>query len=297
MYLCIINRVNIMIGENFNHKLLDKIRGAHIKPRPKWQFLLKDYVVWGFGVAALLIGGAALAVIIYLVRFDDWSVYSQIGDSFFEFALLTLPYFWLVLFALFVAAVNYNIKHTKRGYKYSLPSVVSVSLVLTLFSGLLFSWAGLGRAIDNTLGERAPFYTQIFNRGFYYWSNPAEGRLVGIPVVAAAENEFIFIDNNNKEWTVTAADLPGNFEFKPGPPLRLLGEQTGENTFRADKVLPLGPGRGFLRRPHSMPSGMHRRMMDNPEFRNRMKNIPDLLERFPELQRGVEGAGRMLPRP
>ena len=152
------------INNGFSKNILNIIKKKDIKLKPRWQFLLKDYVIWSVGAIALIIGGLAFSVIIYLLRYDDWSIYGQITGSIWEFILLTLPYFWLLILAVFILVTYYNIKHTKKGYRYSLPMIVIISIVASMVLGVLFSHAGIGRAIDDVLGEKAPLYTKIFNR-------------------------------------------------------------------------------------------------------------------------------------
>jgi hypothetical protein len=242
-----------MLDQNnagFENKLLAKIKEEKINPKPHWQFLLRNNVIWLSGVLALIIGAAAVSVMIYLFKFNDWAIYEQTKKSFWEFFVLTLPYFWFIFLAFFVFVIYYNFKHTEKGYHYSTLLLLSASIVLSIFLGVVFYAAGVGAKLDSILGRRAPFYDQVFNRHINFWSQPAEGRLSGLVIIENKQGEFLLIDSRQKEWLVKVTKTkPYPKEFiVVGQPIRLLGEETDEQTFRADIILPVNAGRNFFHR-------------------------------------------------
>ncbi|MBU1152058.1 hypothetical protein KJ632_04520, partial [Patescibacteria group bacterium] len=106
-----------MTPQKFAKNILKKIRDQHISPRPRWEFLLKDYTMWvAFGLC-VIIGGIASSVTIFRLINSDWDVYERTGHSFASFAFESMPYFWILLFALFVVIAYLNFTHTKKGYK------------------------------------------------------------------------------------------------------------------------------------------------------------------------------------
>lgn len=230
---------------------MDKIKEKKVRPKARWRFLLKNYVIWSLGVLALLSGGLAFSLVIYLMWHQDWGIYQEITDSFWKFALLAMPYFWIIILVLFITAVNYNFKHTKKGYRYPLALIVALSVVASSVLGAIFFRAGAGRAIDDYLGERAPFYTEIFNRRPRLWVQPEDGRLAGLIISREAEEAYNLIDRERREWLIIEVEEP----VEIGRPVRIVGEQTGPNIFRAETVMPFGPGRGiFMRCPdHDCP--------------------------------------------
>ena len=112
------------IDKNFDSNILERIKEDNLKPKPKWTFLFKDSVIWFFGALSLVFGALGVSVIIYLLKNNDWSLYNKLSGSFLEFILLTMPYFWILFLAIFILVIKYNIQHTKKGYKYSLPIIV-----------------------------------------------------------------------------------------------------------------------------------------------------------------------------
>lgn len=253
----------------FDRKLLDKIKDEKISPRPRWHFLLKNYVVWVVGGLSLLIGAGAVSVLTYLITNNDWGVHRAIQKSWGEFFLLTLPYFWLIFLALFVFVIYCNIKHTKNGYRYPLWAVLLASILASIVLGEALFLAGVGEKIDRVMSRRAPLYERLMNPQLDFWSRPEEGRLVGVPVEFTKDGNFILIDRDQKAWEIIpASSTAARFlekmalveeirlaedmmreENMPLPPLRLLGEIISDESFSAVDVMPLLPGRAYFDRP------------------------------------------------
>ncbi len=240
-----------MIKDNkFDSEILDTIKEKKIKPKSKLTFLLKDYVVWAFGFLSLIFGSIAVSLIIYLVKNNDWDVYTELSGSLLEFVLLTMPYFWIVFLLVFILVINYNIKHTKKGYKFSLPVILSSSMFASILLGTLFFNLGLGQALDDVLGEKVSFYDTIINPRMRIWNNPESGRLVGMIIEKVSKDEFKLLDRQEKEWLINImnAKTPIEAEMECGCPVKLTGEMEKENYFIVEQVfIHNGPGRGMLK--------------------------------------------------
>jgi len=264
-----------MKNNNLSQEILGKIKKENISPRAKWRFLFKDYVIWSVGILALVIGALSFSVIIYLLRFSDWGVYSQAGNSVIEFIVLTLPYFWLVFLALFVYIIYYNIKHTKRGYKYSLPMIIVSSLLGSIILGGIFFQLGWAQKIDDVLGERAPLYTRVINHQMDFWDNPEAGRLVGVITEKVDDNMVILVDPKRDSYLVRvdSSITKDAIILETGQFVRLAGELTGDGEFRADIVAPARSGRGFFLRHggHIPPEVRAEMIRDRHECANRLK--------------------------
>ncbi len=262
---------------DFEDKLLAKIKEEKISPKPRWQFLLKNYVVWSAGLGSLIIGAAAVSVMIYLFKFNDWEIYDQTRKTFLEFFLLTLPYYWFVFLGFFVFTIFYNFKHTKRGYRYSSLLLAGASIFLSIILGTIFFALGVGEKLDNILGSQVPFYDHVINRHVNFWSQPSEGRLSGLVLGVVEGGNFILIDRSQEEWLVSTENsklYPGAIVIT-GQPIRLLGEEVENHAFRADKILPVNAGRGFFHRfngrpphlrPKMIPSEINRPGINRPEL-------------------------------
>ncbi len=243
-----------MNHNEFDQKLVEKIKEEKMAPKPRWHFLLKNQVVWVAGTLALLIGAVAVSVMIYLLKNNGWELQAQTNKSILEFFLLTMPYFWIIFLGTFVFILYYNVKHTAKGYRYPV-WIIAVSGVLASFLlGSILSLFGVGRAIDNVLGERAPLYEKVINRQLSFWFNPAEGRLAGVIASEVADGNFYLVDPAGEAWQITSQNLrddaPMADFLKVGEPVNLIGKITEENRFRADFIRPLVPGRRFFDRPN-----------------------------------------------
>ncbi len=235
-------------GEDFAQRLVAKLDADQLAPRPRWQFLLKDYALWLSGISALLLGAAAFAVIIYLLQYSDWEMASQTEQGFSEYLLLTLPYFWLACLALFIFILNYNLRHTGRTYRYHWLLISSASVVASLFLGILLYAGGWGDKIDDVLGAKLPSYGQVINRHMIYWNQPQSGRLSGVVSRISPAGEVFLVAPDGSEWQVFATSGPlVEYEFQVGDPIRAVGRARSEGSFQIHIMKKVHPGRAFMR--------------------------------------------------
>ena len=247
-----------MKTNNFAEHLLEKIKLENLSPKPRWHFLLKNYVVWGFGTLALIFGSAAMSVIIYLLKYNNWEMGLRLDGGFLSFFLMTLPYFWLIFLGLFIFVLSYNIKHSPKGYRYPFSFIIIFAILISIILGELFFLLGLGRKIDDVLGQKAPLYAKMFNPQMDFWLQPEEGRLAGLAFIN--EEKLNIIDPSGKVWEIIIPDQAlNNFPLLNGQPLNLLGEVQAENVFEAKLIKIPQPGRAFMSRPrHSFQVGPRR---------------------------------------
>jgi hypothetical protein len=219
-------------------------------PKPRWHFLFKEVLIWLFGILSLFIGAAAVAVMIYFFKNSDLMMHAQLGHSLIGYLILSLPYFWLVFLSLFLWILFYNIKHSKKGYHYSVYLIALVTIFASIIFGFAFAFFGMGQKIDDVLAQKAPLYDRVFNPHVDMWSQADEGRLAGLVIDRPDEDHFILLDRDSGEWYITRiSDVNiDNSLIIVGQPLRVMGEVTGNHEFRADQIFPLRPGREFFKR-------------------------------------------------
>lgn len=238
-----------MLGEKFEKEILNKIKTEDLKPR--WRFLLKDYVIWILGGLSVLIGGLVFSVMIYLLANGDWHAYERIRLGFLEFIWLYLPIFWIILLVIFIFSAYYYIKHTKKGYKYSILAVAALIVISSFFLGVLGCQLGLGQTIDDALGEKAPVYYEFFNPHMKIWRRPEAGMISGM-VISVEKDNFSLLDVSRKRWRVFLEKKPP-FPIEAGRPIKVIGEQLSEQEFRAREIIIPGPGRRFLKNIRPLP--------------------------------------------
>lgn len=269
--------------KDLGKKIISKIKQEKIKPEPRWKFLVKNYAIWISGILSILIGGLAFSVIMFLVLNNDWDVYNYINDSFLAFILLTLPYIWIILLGLFVVSAHYNIIHTKKGYKYKLPTVVISVVFISMFLGVLFYNIGFGQAIDETLCYSMPTYKQYVNKRVDYWNVPEEGRIMGMVIGVEENKDFKLIDLDHQSWLILTDTMQHPAVIEPRMQIRIIGIKSGTSTFSAHIIKPFHPRPPML--PEHFPE-IKRMFKLNNELRKEIdKKILESIEKDREFIR------------
>ena len=192
--------------DDLSKKIVEAIKERNISPTPKWHFMAKECSVWTFGVALVIIGSLAFSVVLFLIVNNDWEIHEAIHESFLGFIFLSLPYFWLLLLGLFIIATEYNIRHTKKGYTYSLSHIVVVILIANVAGGTILYNAGFAEAFDAKLLQKSPhYYNQIVGKRHHRWESPEQGRLAG-RVQRVDPKSIILQDIKGNEWEVIISD-------------------------------------------------------------------------------------------
>lgn len=237
-----------MSDNNLSQSVLKTIQDQKLKPKPRWEFVLKKYFIWVLSLLCLIIGSLAFAIIIYLVQNNDWDLYRTASSSLLGFIFTTLPYFWFLFLILFIAAAYYNFHHTSSGYKYKMHLIVSVTILASFLLGIFFYNIGLGQAIDDTLIKRVPFYGRFLDHRANFWHHPQRGFLGGV-IISSDENNILRIrDLENQEWQVmnSSALIRSHVNFTPGSRIKIIGNNLGPNSFQAQEIRPWsGPGPGL----------------------------------------------------
>ena len=249
--------------EDFTKKILNKIKKNKIKPKARWEFLLKNYSFWFSGLLSLFIGALAFSVIIFIIRNNDWDLFQYAGKSLGVFVLATLPYFWLLSLILFLAVAYYYYKHTKKGYHYKMSLIVTLVLILSVCLGTLFYSVGFGQALEQTFSKRMPFYKHMMGTSRNFWLKAEEGRLAGMVTEIKTSDFFVLKDLNDKYWDVDAraAMQKGMIEIRSGNQIKILGKQVENNKFEAELIVP------FLR--HTKPLWHPWKCMGRAKFKGR----------------------------
>lgn len=234
--------------KNFNDSVLQKIKEQKITPKPKWQFLLKNSLIWTLGVLSLVLGAVATSLIFYMLTGEE-SGFGLTHPRNFEALFVIVPFFWIICLAIFAVSVFYYIKHTKKGYKYSPKLIVLGTLVVSLIFGGALSAMGVDRFIDDVLGEKAPMYDRVINPRLDYWSSPENGRLMGMIISQIDSTTYNLVDRGGEAWVIETKDESDAKKIKVDRPVRLAGEKISNRTFIVEEVMSVGPGRGFFKRP------------------------------------------------
>ena len=195
---------------------MEKIEEEHIAPKPKWHFLILEYGIWSFAAVAFIIGSLAFSVILYLLKNEDWLIYREMKDGFPQSTILALPYFWIILMAVFALVAYYNIKNTKSGYRYRFVFIFMLSVVLSALGGYVLEKGSVGEFIDFSLRKRLPPYEAFLDPRRSLWSSPDAGRLAGEIIDFDEGKIFLIRDFHNATWTIDAFDARLSPRFELG---------------------------------------------------------------------------------
>jgi len=239
---------------DLSKKTLEKITKEKITPKPRYTFLIKNYLVWIGAGLSIFLGIQAVAIIIHLIKSQDWDIYELVNNR-GEFLILSIPYFWLISLGLFIFIAYYNIKHTKSGYKYKLSTILIAYFALTLVLGTLVYFIGLGENLEDMFSKNVPIYGMISQHRNQMWQHPEEGRLVGKIIEIKNEDLLRVEDYDRYKWLVDISeiDLPDFVKFQIGMRLKIMGEIMGKNEFRAIMLRPDLPQRLLNKLPPPPP--------------------------------------------
>jgi len=228
-----------MNKENISQKVLEEIKSKKIEPTARWRFLLHDYFLWAILAVSIAIGSFASSVVIFMIRNNDWEIYEKSGDL-FSFVISTLPYFWLVILAVIIFLAEYNLRHTKRGYRFEMAGIIISSVALSVIFGSALYKSGFGQELERLTAEKMPFYEMLTDHRQQVWNQPNRGLLAGEVVLIDKNGQFDLIDLVEKKWRVVGEDI----EFRRVEPLmigrwvRIVGEKIDNNIFEAMQIRP-----------------------------------------------------------
>ncbi len=227
--------------EKISEKVLDTIKHEHLKPTARWKFILKNSLVWVFGVFSLIIGALAVAVIIFMMTTSEWQMFRDAEISAVQMLFLSLPYFWIVFLGIFIALVYFNLRHTKQGYKYKLYKIILGTILFSVLLGIFFFEAGIGQAMDDIFSKNMPAYGFIMRHRQIPWTMPEKG-LLGGEIIEIRDDGIKIEDIRGNEWDIEKDAIEELIEFKKGMKIKMLGNTPGEGKFDPKQIKPFGMG-------------------------------------------------------
>jgi len=229
--------------ENLGDKVLRKIKEEKIRPRPRWQFLLEEYIIWLFFFASLILGALAFCVTLHIFSANDWDLYRYLHTSLVGHILISIPYLWIVFLSIFIWVAYYNFKYTKSGYRRETYLIVGLSVVGSLLLGAFLNTLGTGEKIEDAVAASVPIYEKITccaNRKDI-WVQPANGLLAGSIIAVIDSRNFELKDFFGTNWRVQEDDDTLEYaplEFKANEKVKIIGEKEPNFVFWAREVRP-----------------------------------------------------------
>lgn len=261
-------------------EVLKRIEVQAITPISRFQFICAQWGVWIVWLGTILVGAAALAVSLYVTMSANYALYEATHENFLTFFVAVMPYIWVCLFIAMVYLSIFQMRNTKRGYRYSSWVVILSSLMFTVVGAVLLHSFGLGYLLDQKLGQQLDSYMSQTKMEQKMWQMPQAGRLVGRleidTVVATEQLEPIlnFKDDTGVMWRLSVTELRprDSMLLLKGERVRLLGTTTNDVSFHVCGVFPAMGGRAMgiremerERLDFDEMMTMHRRLMVNSE--------------------------------
>jgi len=211
------------------NKILEKIKKEHIKPKPRWEFLLKNYAIWIIFTSAVIIGSLATAVVIFMATHYNYVV----TENFLTEILIKLPYFWFIILIVFILIAIYNLKHTKKGYKYNIFLIIFLSIISSLIIGsIIYAFEG-GEQLEDIFYRRVPFYQKIMQYRGKMLLHPEQGVIPGV-IIEINGDDIIVQDFRGTVWNITTSTE----QLIIGQRIHLIGEMINELEFEIKKIEP-----------------------------------------------------------
>jgi hypothetical protein len=223
-------------------KVLEKIKEDKIEPKPRWQILMKNYIIWMVFCFAVIVGAISFCVILDVFSDNDWDIYKYATESPLQRAILSLPFLWFGFLIIFLVLAFYYYKQTKSGYKFSALRILGLSIIASIFLGTIFHFFfGMGENVEMIVADHIPFYEKVSTHcnNKEVWLQPEKGLLAGRIVGIIEPSGFDLEDFNGLTWKVKESK---NIFIRTKSPLfekeeiKIIGEEEQEGLFRALEI-------------------------------------------------------------
>lgn len=197
------------MNNKIKESVLDRLEREGITPRSRLYWLSYEYAFWGAWLLSVILGAVALAILSFTSLYIGYSLYEATHQSFLTFFIDTLPYLWFLAFTGLTLVAYFNLRNTKRGYKYPLYLVVGSSFGFSVVGAIVLHSLGAGYYLDRYMGEQLQSYQSRNEFEAQMWQNPLAGRMLGHALVLDEDDleSVRFIDVKNEEWDITITEL------------------------------------------------------------------------------------------
>ncbi|MCA9384380.1 MAG: hypothetical protein KC582_02750 [Candidatus Magasanikbacteria bacterium] len=189
-------------------KVIGLIEQEHVTPRPRWQFVLKEQLLWFFAVLALVLAAAASGVAVFAFVNSGFEFYRVTHSGVWSFLFDILPLFWIVIFGVALFIAYENIRHTGRGYRYSFFLLLASGVCIAAVGGTLVYITGLGSQVEKRIGSHIPLHRPTIEQQMQLWNQPEQGLLAGEIIDFSKDFSIVTIRSfDGSTWKVNGEDL------------------------------------------------------------------------------------------
>ena len=224
--------------KDISKNILQKIKEDKVRPYSKGRFLFRRSVIWTVFGLSILLGSVASAIAIFQLKYAEWDLYQHLSHSPLEFALLVIPFFWLIFLLGFTVFAYYYFRRTEQGYRCRTLWVISGSIALSIIGGGILYATGLSERLETAFQHNVAFYRELQERKQRVWMSPGQGLLAGKIVKIISEQKIQIEDLQGNIWVIDTGDTIWKARLRPAKNLKIkiLGKIKGENQFVADEI-------------------------------------------------------------
>lgn len=227
------------MNKELKQKVIDKIKADKLMPTKKWHYQAKELALYlGLGLVTVA-GIVATAMSMFLIKVADWDVLPQLNQGRLSFISLSLPLFWLVIVISAVLFASLIFSKSETGYHYKRASVLGVVLLISIIGGLVISSRNDARRLEQNIFSEIPFYQKLHHqREIKFWSTPELGQLSGRLTLQTPQLGNLQ-DFSGNVWQVLITEQTDSLPIMKNTEIvKILGTQTGESEFTAERILP-----------------------------------------------------------
>ena len=195
-----------MTKVNASQKALEKIMKGEVKQRPRLFFVIKNILLWTFGILSMIAGALFVSVIIFTVMNSDMDLHREVYGYAISCITLCTVLVWFVLFGAFVILCDVSVRHTKRGYVYPLRVILLIHIGASILFGAVLYVTGIGCYVDDILGANMRFYYDVEKRRAASFHVPDKGFVMG-RIVQRDDQVLEVVSPQGDQWTIAIANI------------------------------------------------------------------------------------------
>jgi len=226
-------------SKKISDKVLGKIKKEELKPIPKWHFVLKNGFLWLLLIILLAAGAIAWGISLFQFSDIEWDLRPILGLNIAAFILNVFPYFWIIILGLVGLLAYFNFMATPKGYKYPKYQIILFGILIIILTGAAFRYLGWARNLHDRILQGAPQFRRLLENKDLIYNLPDKGLLAG-EIVEYDNTTAVVQTFDGRQWQVDVSelDLPEDKQIEAGEEIKILGEKTGEDAFKAKEARP-----------------------------------------------------------
>ncbi|MEP7162425.1 MAG: hypothetical protein ABI747_01535, partial [Candidatus Moraniibacteriota bacterium] len=178
--------------------VIQKIRQERIEPVSSWRFRFFRGLGWVGLLVSVILASLFTAFAFHVISEIDWEAYSHVNISWYQGALMSLPFLWLILLAAFVILATFLGERTRHGYRYPVWGFLAVFFALTAGTGIALESSPLDEPVENFfIGALSKHdrWGKFIPSAERQWAQPENGLLGGEVLTVDSKNETLELED------------------------------------------------------------------------------------------------------